>query len=805
MKNWFSKNKAHFIVIGLFVAITFMYFSPIFEGKVLYQQDALQAKAMGKEITTIKEETGKAPLWTNAMFGGMPAYQIWIYYPGSITTYIIQLWSAIFPTPTNIVLLYLLGAYLLFNVLRLKPWLAFGASIAIAFSSYNFIIIEAGHANKALAIALFAPIVAGILLTLRGKRWMGASITALALAIEIRTNHLQMTYYLMLAILVLMLMELYDAIRSKQIEAYVKSVGYLFVALLLGIAVNTAMLWSNYEYGNLSIRGKSNIINVQNPVKSGLDKDYAFQWSYGVKETLTLLVPNFYGGASQEKLTENSEVGQALQSNNVENWQQYLIGMPTYWGTQPFTSGPVYFGSIIIFLFILGLLIVKDRLKWWLLVASILSIILSWGKNFSSLSYLLFDYLPLYNKFRAVSSILVIAGLCMPILAFLAAKEIANHGDEKRLIRALKIALGIVGGALILMILMPNLWGVFESVEDAQLPEWLRIALKTDRASMLKSDAIRALIFILVSVGFIWAFLKQKITENTFFVVLSLLVLVDLWSINKRYLNQEKFVSKYEIEQNAFPLREVDKQILEDKDPNYRVLDITVPTFSSATTSYYHKTIGGYHAAKLKRFQELIDYQFNKINPNVLDMLNTKYVIFSDDSLGRSPMVERNHESCGNAWFVQKVVYAEDEKEEMNLLKKIDVHYDVIVNKQNKKLLNESKLGLDPNALISLTSYHPDRLQYEYSTTRDGIAVFSEIYYDKGWNMYLDGNLYPYFRANYLLRAAQLPMGNHRIEFRFEPTSYYIGDNISLVASGLLIALLGLSLYKNYKEMDINI
>ena len=438
MNNWFKRNGIHLAIIGIFIALCFVYFSPALQGKALYQSDVLMAQGMQKEIMDFKAKDGKGPLWTNSMFGGMPAFQIWVQYPNNVTTYVISFFKTVFPNPIDTVLLYLLGAYLLFCVLRINPWLAAAGAIAFAFSSYNFQIIDAGHSNKAMAIAFFPPILAGIILTFRRQYILGAVLTALFLAIEIRTNHIQMTYYLFIALLIYVGIELYHAIKSKSSKDFIKSFGYLAAASVLAIAVNAGMLWTTYEYSTETIRGKSNLTTDKSAPNNGLDREYAYQWSQGVGESLTFLVPNAYGGGSGPNLDEKSEVAKTLAAKGIPAEQimpamQQLsqVGLSTYWGDKQFTSGPWYFGAIICFLFILGLFIVKNRIKWWILSASILCLLLSFGRHLPFLSDLFFNYFPLYNKFRAVESILVIVGFLIPVLAILAVKEVASQTEEK--------------------------------------------------------------------------------------------------------------------------------------------------------------------------------------------------------------------------------------------------------------------------------------------------------------------------------------------------------------------------------------
>ncbi|WP_423147490.1 YfhO family protein [Rubrolithibacter danxiaensis] len=817
MSNWFKRNGIHLAVIAIFAVICFVYFSPALGGKVLFQSDVLAAQAMQKEIMDFKAQDGTAPLWTNSMFGGMPAYQIWAQYPKNVTTYIISFFKTVFPNPVDTVLLYLLGAYLLFCVLRVKPWLAAAGAFAFAFSTYNFVIIEAGHANQAMAIAFFAPILAAIILTLRGRYILGSSLMALFLAIEIRTNHVQMTYYLLISLLIFLGIELYHAIKEKKTTSFFKSIGFLAGATVLAIAVNAGTLWTTYEYGQESIRGKSNLTADKATQQTGVDREYAYHWSQGVGETITFLVPNAFGGSSSlQALDESSEVARTLINRGVPADQAtgFAKQMSTYWGEKPGTSGPFYFGAITCFLFVLGLFIVKNRLKWWVLAATLLSMFLSFGKNLPFISDLFFDYFPLYNKFRAVESNLAVAGFLFPILAVLAVKEIVTEKfDQKKLQKQLLYSLYITGGILLVILIVPTLFFDFKPSSHQQFIQQLAQAiggdqnfansiansLVQDRISMARGDAFRSLIFVLIGAGLLWALIKQKISSQIALIGLSVAVLVDMWGVDRRYLNNANFVDDSQIKQ-TFQAREVDELIRRDTSLDYRVLDLTIPTFTSSTASYFHKTIGGYHAAKLKRFQELIEHQFsNSINEDVLDMLNTKYIITADQS-GQSQKIQNRATACGNAWFVQKVTFVKTNDEEMKAINSFDPKKEAFVNDEFKSLIDTQKAQFSPNDFIKLVNYRPDHLTYEYSAGHPEIAVFAEIWYDKGWNAYVDGEKIPHFRANYILRAAQLPAGNHKLEFKFEPASYYQGETISLIASILLIAGLAFAIYKESKK-----
>ncbi|MFM6976633.1 MAG: YfhO family protein [Sphingobacteriaceae bacterium] len=818
MNNWFKRNSTHLIIIGLFIALCLVYFSPAIQGKALIQNDVLQAKAMQKEIMDYKAIDGKAPLWTNSMFGGMPSYQIWVQYPYNITTYVISFFKSIFPNPIDTVLLYLLGAYLLFSVLRIKPWLAAAGAIAFAFSSYNFIIIEAGHSNKALAIAFFAPILAGIILTLRGRLLTGAALTAIALALEIRSNHIQMTYYLFIALLIFIGIEIYHAYKNKTLKELYRPAGYLVAALLIAVAVNAAMLWTTYEYGKESIRGKSNLSRISAEPSNGLDKEYAYQWSQGVGENITFLIPNFYGGGGVSSLDETSAVAKVLSEKGVPADQAvgFAKQLPTYWGEKPFTSGPFYFGAIICFLFILGLFIVPGRMKWWILSATLLSLLLSFGKNWPLISDVFFNYFPMYNKFRAVESILVIAGFLFPLLAILTVQELSeSQQDAKKLFQKFKYtAFGMIW-LLVVFSAIPDAFFSFKSSThgalvdqlaqvtggDRNFAETIAQALVKDRIDLAQADALRSLVFVLIAVALVWAILKRKLNITLASVFLAIAILVDLWGVDRRYLNNDNFVDPSALAQQ-FQQREVDQFILRDPSTDYRVLDLTIPTFSSATASYFHKTVGGYHAAKLKRYQEVIDKQFNgSINEDVLDMLNTKYVIINDPQ-SKSQKMQNRASACGNVWFVPKVTFVKDADEEMTAISSFNPRAEAFVGDEFKSLIDDKKVGFDPNGMIKLSNYRPDHLTYEYSTGKDMVAVFSEIWYDKGWKAYVDGEEIPYFRANYILRAAALPGGNHKLEFKFEPVSYYVGEYISLIASILLIASLSFAAYRGIKKEE---
>lgn len=823
MNTWFKRNGTHLAIVAFFIIICFAYFSPVLSGKGPAQSDVLQAKAMQKEIMDYKEKDGKGPLWTNQMFGGMPAYQIWVQYPMNIASHGINFIKTVLPDPVDVVLLYLLGAYLLFCTLKINPFLAAAGAIAFAFTSYNFIIIAAGHSNKALAIAFCAPILASVILSLRGRYWLGGSLFALFMALEIRANHIQMTYYLAIALMIFVGIELYHAFKEKRIAVIGKGLGYLAAGAVVALMVNAGTLWTTYEYGEQSNRGKSNLTTDKAEEKNGLSKEYAYGWSQGVGESFTFLIPNLYGGATSidELVKPESHLYKSLAEvtggDPTGAIQQLAgqLGMQQYWGEKPGTSGPYYFGAIICFLFVFGLLIVRSRIKWWILGTTVLFMLLSFGRNFPLVSDIFFEYFPLYNKFRAVESILALVGLMVPILAFLAIRETQETKFEQReLVKKLSIAAAITGGFALLVAIMPTALFSFTTTNHPQIIEALTQimqndrgvaqnianALVSDRVDIARADALRSILFIALAYGLLWALFTKRMNMQFVYVLLGILVLVDLWQVDRRYLNKDNFASKTDL-QNHFQARDVDTFILADKDPNFRVMDMTISTFQDASASQFHKTIGGYHAAKLKRYQELIDKQFSKsINQDVLDMLNTKYVITQDQQTGSYKM-SRNNTAAGNAWFVQKIEFAKDADEEMKAINSFDPKREAIVDQQYKGLIDLKRVGPGgPTAMIKLDSYHPDHLVYSYSSPNDVIAVFSEMYYDKGWNMYVDKVKKPYFRADYVLRAAQLEAGNHTVEFKFEPNSYYMGEKVSLAGSILLIGFLGFAVYTEKRK-----
>ncbi len=801
-----SKLKSllpHFLVLLSFMALSLMYMQPLLEGKELMQSDIVQFKGMSQEIVEFREETGEEPLWTNSMFGGMPAYQISVLYPNNWSKKLLDICNLGLPRPANYLFLLMAGAYFLFIVLGMGWRYALVGAFGVAFASYSVIVIEAGHNSKVHAMAFMAPVLGSILLAYRGKYLLGAALTALFLSLQIATNHLQITYYLLLIVLLLGFVKLIEAIKEKQLPNFAKATGILIIGALVAIGPNISALWTTADYGSETMRGKSELTTMQE--SSGLDKEYATRWSYGVVESFTILVPNFMGGGSSGSLTEESSVYDALTENRIPKPQarDIISNMPLYFGTQPFTSGPVYLGAIICLLAVLGLLLSKGMDRWWLLAAFVLSLVLSWGHNFALVTDFFFDYVPGYNKFRAVSMTLVIAQVVLPVLAVFGLKAVLELQNKELLKHNLGIAFGIVGGLCLLFALIPTLFSDFTSTNDAQLlksgyPDWLVNALVEDRESIFRSDALRSLVLVSLASGLLFLSGMGKLKTQIAGLAIAVLVLADLWQVDKRYLQNDDFVSARQ-GKAAFAPSPADQQILADTDPNFRVLNLTVSTFNDASTSYHHKSIGGYHGAKLKRYQELIDSCISRNNMQVLNMLNTKYVIMRGE---QGPQVRPNPLALGNAWFVSKYIVVQNADEELAALNMPDfeARTTAIIDKRYSDQLLNFHVQLDSNASIALTDYKPNYLKYSSKANGKSLAVFSEIYFENGWNTYVDGELKPHFRANYVLRGMTLPQGEHTIEFKFEPKVYATGEQYSLLGSVFLIVFVGGGMFFGLRE-----
>ena len=781
----------HLIAILIFLLLTAVYFAPVlFEGKAMAQHDILQFKGGAKEIQDYREATGEETLWTNSMFGGMPSYLINTRYSGDLSGYIHSILTFNMPAMAGNIFITLLCAYFLLVTLRLNTWLAVIGAISIAFTSYNFIILEAGHNTKSLTIAYIPLVMAGIFYVLRRNLWIGAAIFALGLTLNLHFNHLQMTYYMLLMVLVWVVVELVYAIKEGRVPDLIKRGLVLAVAAVLAVGVNFGRLYTVAEYTQHSIRGKSelSVANSGDKTSSGLDRDYAFNWSYGVGETITLLIPDFYGGSSSNtRLNKDSESYKAflnLGMPPVQAEQALEQGLPTYWGPQPMTSGPVYVGAIIVFLFVLGCFIVHKPTRIWLIGATVLSIVLAWGKNFEALNYFMFDYFPGYNKFRAVSSALIIAQITIPLLGILALyKLIRDRALIKDLDRKLLISGGITAGICLLIWVFAGSASFVGTVDPQLQQSYFPVdAIRADRESMMRSDALRSFVFIALAFGLLYFYLKNKVSTSVAIAGIGVLILIDLWSVNKRYLNDGDFENR--VVENHFQPTKADQMILQDKDLSYRVLYLPNP-FNDARTSYFHKSVGGYHGAKLRRYQDIIDRHITQNNLEVLRMLNTRYVITGD----QQQPVQRVPGALGNAWFVSDVKTVNNPDEEIEALNGLDAGTTAVVDVSKFKTAATTYDA--EGSTIELTDYKPNALTYAVNAAKPGLAVFSEVYYADGWQAYLDGKPVDHIRVNYILRAMDVPAGKHTIEFKFEPSSYTLGNTVSWVSSILLLAMLG--------------
>jgi len=796
----------HLLVVLVFTCISYIYFPEILEGKVINQSDISSWKGAAREIQQYRNTTGEEALWTGSMFSGMPSTTISQNYSGNYTAFLFKILQML-KTPAGWLIIAMFGFYLLLLCFKINRWLAAAGAIAFAFCSYNFEIIQVGHATKMNAIAYMPWVLAAIVYAYRHHPLSGMAFTGIAMSLELQSKHPQITYYLGIIVLFYILTEAYLAVKQKTLPRFIKTSLLVFAGLLLGAGSNVNSLWPTVEYGKYTMRGGSELTNSKDVNAKGLTKEYATAWSYGIEETPNLLIPNFNGGASGGALSKDSETYKTLRQGGVPNAEQVIKQMPTYWGPQAFTAGPMYMGAITVFLFILGLILIREPIKWWIAAISLLAVLLAWGQHFMWLTSLFHDYVPLYNKFRVPSMILVILQLTLPLLGFYTLNNIWNGNlEHKTVVRGLKIALCITAGFCALFALCPSLAGNFTSHADGQYPDWLQQTLPIDRASLLRADAFRSLIFILLSAAIIWLGYTKKLTNHYAIGLLALFILMDLWTINKRYLRSAHFVTPHEFNQ-AFQARPVDKEILKDQDPNYRVLDLTVNTFNDSHISYFHKTIGGYSGAKIQRYQDLIDYHLlpeiqlfiRKVQNQpiataldsilsqltVLNMLNTRYIIVNPNGM---PL--QNSKALGNAWFVENYKTVKNADEEITALKTIDPAQTAIINKEYLPLLTQQEFLPDSTAFIQLTSYSPNQLEYEYHANTPQLTIFSEIYYPAGWKAYIDGKETPHFRTNYILRSMVLPAGKHSIKFIFAPKSYSTGAWISRICSGLLLLLL---------------
>ena len=801
--------------IVLFALISFAYFCPaVFEGRILAQHDAVAGIGAGREHQEYYKEHGKATRWTNALFGGMPTYQIAPGYESSRTlNYVQNLYHLYLPTYVWYVFVMLLGFYILLRAFNFKVWMSALGAVIWAFSSYFFIIIAAGHIWKFVTLAYIPPTIAGMVLVYRGKYLTGGIVTALFAALQIVSNHLQMTYYFLFVMLFMAVAFGVTAWKAKRFSDFLKGTGVLALAGVLAVCINLSNLYHTYQYSKESMRGKSELVkeNASNQSGSGLDRDYITQWSYGIGETFSLLVPNVKGGASVP-LAQNEKAMEKADPAYLGLYAQ----LGQYWGEQPGTSGPVYVGAFVMFLFVLGLFVVKGPMKWALLAGTLFSILLSWGHNFMGLTNFFIDYIPMYNKFRAVSSILVIAEFTIPLLAMMALKAVVERPQLlKERPNAFYGSFMLTGGIALLFALAPTFF--FSSYVSSAEMNALQHAIPADqlapllvnleevRRSLFTSDAWRSFFVILVGAALLWSYCAGKLKAKPLIGLLVLLCLVDMWSVNKRYLYDAQFVAKGTEMQPFVEPSEADKLILQDKSLDYRVLNLAANTFNENNTSYWHKSIGGYHAAKLRRYQEMIDEHIQgemaalyKVLPEVngdlaqagdsltpvLNMLNTRYVIVPLQ--GGTSMPVFNPHALGNAWFVDEISYVDNANEEIDALHHVSPARTAVVDKKFADRVKAETNGGDSLRNVTLVSYEPNALKYEVRSEKGGTIVFAEIYYP-GWQSYVDGKEVPHGRADYILRAMNVPAGEHTVEFIFDPVSLHVTETVAFAALGLLV------------------
>ncbi len=805
MQFLFKKSLSHLLVLLGFIAVSLIYFNPVLQGKQIYQSDIVQYIGMSKQQKDFKEKTGEETYWTNSAFAGMPTYQLGARYPHNYIKKL-DLTLRFLPRPADYLFLYLLSFYILLLVLKVDFKLAALGALAFGFSTYLIIILGVGHNSKAHAIAYMPLVLSGILLVFQKRYILGFLLTAIAMGLELVANHFQMTYYLLLLVIVLGVVYLIDAYKKQMLPHYFKSIGILVGAVILAIGLNATNVLATQEYVKHSTRGKSELtINPDGSPKeitSGLDKDYITQFSYGGWETFNLFIPRFMGGGNAEKLGKDSNIYDAVRKLGATPAQalDQAENAPMYWGKQPIVEAPAYVGAVILFLFVFALFLVKGRLKWWLVGGTILSLLLSYGKNLNFLTDIFIDYVPLYNKFRAVTSIQVILELCIPVLAIFGLVRLFNdfNKDEDKF-KALKFASLITGGLALVFLLFGRSIFDFVGANDGRYiqalgQDFIR-AVKDDRKAIFTADTIRSLILILLAAGLIFGYLRDKIKEHWVLVGFAALILFDLVSVNRRYVNEDDFVSSIQMSK-PFVANEVDKQIQSDK-THFRVFDLVS---GPSKPSYFHNSLNGYNAAELKRYREVFDWYVSRNNINVLSMLNTKYIIAQDEEGKVFPYV--NDEANGNAWFIEKLNPVEDANSEIRGLDSLNTKRVALIDKSvlSKTTISKQDFILDSLADINVEVYQPNYIKYKTNNSNAGFAVFSEIYYPKGWKVTIDGKEANFTRVNYILRGMKVPAGAHTIEFKFDPDVVKTGSSISLASSAILAILLAIGLFYEFKK-----
>lgn len=796
MKIPIQKVIPYLIAVFIFSIVSVAYFSPVLEGKKIQQSDITQFIGSSKEIVDFRKEHEEEPYWTNATFGGMPSYAVSTYYPNNFIKEIDKVLRFL-PRPADYLFLYFIGFFSLLIILKVDWKLGIVGALGFGLSTYLIVILGVGHNAKAHAIAYMPLVLSGILLVFQRKYLIGFIVTTLAMSLELSASHIQMTYYLMFLVLILGVVQLLDSIKGKEIPHFARSMGILIVAVLLAVGTNATSLLATQEYASHSTRSKSELtINPDGSPKektSGLSRGYITEYSYGLSETFNVFIPRFKGGTSREEVPESQlqkffqkSVNDGLDPNEANYYFRYAS---MYWGKQPIVAAPAYIGAVFIFLFVLALFLVKGKLKKWLVTATIFSILLSWGKNFSGLTDLFIDYVPLYNKFRAVSSIQVIAELCVPLLGILGLKELLSVEISKEAkLKALKLSAYIVGGLALLFVIAGTSLYAFETDLDLQINERLNgylDAIVSDRKTLFFDDSVRTLVFVALCVFIIWLFLIKVIKRNILIIGLGILIIIDLVNVDRRYVDNDFFTSARKVDK-PYQASAIDKEILKDN-TYYRVANFSRNMMTDGATSYFHKSLGGYHAAKPKRYQELYDFQIENRNLEVLNMLNTKYMMVPNEQGEVELMI--NEEANGNAWFVNKIQIVENSDQEIKALDSLETKTSALIDKRFVQSEFKTEYELDSTASIKLTSYRANALSYQSNSTVNQFAVFSDIYYSDGWNAYIDGKLTPYYRVNYVLRGLEIPQGSHAIEFKFEPQVIKTGNTITLASYALLLLI----------------
>jgi len=796
----------HLSVILFLVVVSLAYFYPVLQGKAIYQSDIAQYKGMAKERNDFKKDTGEESYWTNSAFGGMPTYQLGANYPHNYIKKLDRL-IRFLPRPADYLFLYFIGFYILMLCMKVDYRLAVLGALAFGFSTYFIIILGVGHNAKAHALGYLPMVLGGIILTFRKRYFLGFLLTALAMALEITANHYQMTYYFMLLVLVLGLAYLIDALIKKEAKHFFVSVGILIAAVVLAIGTNATGLMATKEYADWSTRGKSELTlkpdGTPREASTGLDKSYITYYSYGVVESLNLFVPRMFGGSGKEDLGKDSKVYEYLTEQGVSPTQAMEIsGLYLYWGPHPLSgpAGPAYIGALVIFFFILSLFLVKGKTKWWLLGGIVMSLLLSWGKHFAPLTDFMIDYFPLYNKFRAVSSIQVILELCVPILAILGLKKLFDGSiPKKEKLKALKWGFLITAGLGVIIFLLKSVFD-FEGANDGRFQQFfgepLLEIMRGDREAVYFDDTIRSLLYVVLGAVVLFFFVKDKLKENLALTALGVLLLFDLIGVAQRYVNEDDFVRARAVEK-PFQATAVDNQIKKDQSV-FRVFDPS-EDLNGARTSYFHNSLGGYHAAKPRKLQNLFEYHLYKNNLEVLNMLNTKYIVQGEDGQ-RFPAL--NDDANGNAWFVSKLKRVNSADEAIFALDSLHTKTEAVIDVSQYPELTKHTYQVDSTASIQLLDYRPNYLKYRTSNSNDGFVVFSEMHYPNGWYASIDGNEVPHYNVNYALRGMPVPAGAHDIEFRFEPKVVQTGSNITLGSTIVLVLVMLGGLVYGYRKKD---